>query len=201
METPKGVDPEKWGRPMWVLLHALAYLAAVDRMDALVVRRTMEDMRLLLPCRKCRVGLTDIIRDSPVPRHAEALLPWVNQVHNVVNSKLGKQDVSMNDGLGGLIASMDAAHRRQLVVRAAVSAAEYTRKCVRERMAHAQYKPEIPALRSAWSRFKAVAASLPVALRRRTSGARAPVRGRDEARRTNVRTGGVGQREKKKVRM
>lgn len=150
---------------MWVLLHALAYLAAAGRMDALVVRRTLEDMRVLLPCKKCRVGFTELVRDSPVPTEAESLLPWVNEAHNAVNRKLGKEEVSMYDGLGGVIASMGAAHRRAFVVRAAVSASEYTRRCVSEREAHAQYARELPALRAAWSRFMAVAASLPVALR------------------------------------
>jgi hypothetical protein len=169
MEKPKGVDPQRWGRPMWVVLHALAYLAAVGRLDALVVRRTFEDMRVLLPCKKCRVGFTELVREVPIPSDAESMLPWANEAHNAVNRKLGKEEVSMYDGLGGLIASMGAAHRRAFVVGAAVSASEYTRRCVLEREAHAQYAHELPALRAAWSRFKAVVASLPVALRPITS--------------------------------
>ena len=163
---------------MWVLLHALAYLAAVGRMDALVVRRTFEDMRVLLPCKKCRVGIAEIVRDSPVPTEAASLLPWVNEAHNAVNRKLRKTELSVYDGLGGVIASMDAAHRRAFVVRAAVSASEYMRRCVLEREAHAQYAHERPAMRAAWSRFMAVAASLPVALRPSARPERATRRGK-----------------------
>lgn len=165
MTVPKGVDPEKWGRPTWVLLHALAYLASVCRMDVSVVRGTFLDMRLLLPCKKCRVGLAEIIRAVPPPEDAEALLPWVNEAHNVVNRKKGRAEVAMDDGLGGRIASMDAKERRVYVLVATVRAASYMRKCIAEREQYEQYRREMPSIRAAWSRFALVAKSMPVALR------------------------------------
>ena len=162
---PKGVDPEKWGRPTWVVMHALAYLASVGRMDVAVVRGAFRDMRLLLPCKKCRVGLAEIVRAVPPPDDADALLAWVNEAHNAVNRKKGRAEVEMDDGLGGRIASMDAEERRAYVLVATVRAASYMHKCIAEREQYEQYRREMPAIRAAWSRFALVAKSMPVALR------------------------------------
>ena len=159
---PKGVDPEKWGRPTWVVMHALAYLASVGRMDVAVVRGAFRDMRLLLPCKKCRVGLAEIVRAVPPPDDADALLAWVNEAHNAVNRKKGRAEVEMDDGLG---ASMGAEERRAYVLVATVRAASYMHKCIAEREQYEQYRREMPAIRAAWSRFALVAKSMPVALR------------------------------------
>ena len=164
---PRGVDPEKWGRPTWVVMHALAYLASTHRMDGSVVRRTFADMRLLLPCKKCRVGLAEIIEERPMPETDEDLPEWVNEAHNAVNRKLGRREVAMDDGLGALIPSMDGAARRAFVLVAALRAAEYMRKCIEERGEYEQYKHEMPAIHAAWARFKAVSQSIPVAMRAR----------------------------------
>ena len=162
---PKGVDPEKWGLPTWVVMHALAYLASVGRMDVAVVRGAFRDMRLLLPCKKCRVGLAEIVRAVPPPDDADALLAWVNEAHNAVNRKKRRAEVEMDDGLGGRIASMGAEERRAYVLVATVRAASYMHKCIAEREQYEQYRREMPAIRAAWSRFALVAKSMPVALR------------------------------------
>ena len=152
-----------------MVMHALAHLASTHRMDGSVVRGTFADMRLLLPCKKCRVGLAEIISERPLPETDEDLPEWVNEAHNAVNRKLGRREVAMEDGLGARIASMDVPARRAFVLVAAVRAAEYMRRCIEERAAYAQYKHEIPAIHAAWARFKAVSQSMPVAMRARRS--------------------------------
>ncbi len=129
-------------------MHALAYLAANHRMDATAVRRTLDDMRLLLQC-------ADILGNSPLPETDEELPEWVHRAHNV---SLGRAAVEMHDGLGARIAAMDAATRRAFVMVATVRAADYMRRCVGKR---AQNGRE----RAAWARFKLLAKSMPVALR------------------------------------
>ena len=165
MEAPRGVDPEKWGRPTWVMMHGLAYLAATGALHADVARGTLDDMRVLLPCKKCRVGLTALIAASPVPREARALPRWVHEAHNAVNRKKERPSprVAMADGLGSVIAALDARRQRALVMGAVASAARYIKRCVAERERHVQYAAELPALRAAWSRFARVAVALPLA--------------------------------------
>jgi hypothetical protein len=180
---PRGVDPEKWGRPTWVVMHALAYLASTHRMDGSVVRGTFADMRLLLPCKKCRVGLAEIISERPLPETDEDLPEWVNEAHNAVNRKLGRREVAMEDGLGARIASMDVPARRAFVLVAAVRAAEYMRGCIEERGEYEQYKHELPAIYAAWARFKKVTHSMPVALRARRGHRERLCQGADDANR------------------
>jgi hypothetical protein len=134
--------------PTWVLMHALAYLAATHRMDATAVRRTLDDMRMLLQCKK---GAADILGNSPLPEKDEELPEWVHRAHN---ASLGPVHVEMHHGLGARIAAMDAATRRAFVMVATVRAADNMRRCVGTRAQHA-----------AWARFKLLAKSMPVALR------------------------------------
>lgn len=96
--VPRPPDPErkskrlaKLGPPLWREFHLWAMAGGPDRacwLAAFVLR---------VPCGECKVEWGRIVRELPSPADPAALFGWSVAVHNRVNVKLGKPEMSESE--------------------------------------------------------------------------------------------------------
>ena len=85
-------DPEKWGPGLWRFLHSLPrYGESVASTQAVL-------QHLDLPCPDCRKHYRQFLAAHPVGGldTREALESWIFQLHNEVNSRLGKSQYALD---------------------------------------------------------------------------------------------------------
>ena len=133
---PKGINPEKWGRVTWAMMHSLAYLV-VDRDEASVraLRVAFLCLPRLLPCRTCRQNLHKKMKTLPVPQAETGweLARWVHDVHNAVNASRGKPELGFEEGLDADLVRMDERRLRAFADTATRIATGYIARCLEER--------------------------------------------------------------------
>lgn len=95
-------QPDEWGSRFWFVMHTVAYYyphnPSVDDMTS--VRHFFESFGRLLPCRSCRNHYRELLRTNPIDEIVQdrmALLRWIHMVHNRVNARLGKPELSWDD--------------------------------------------------------------------------------------------------------
>ena len=137
---PKGINPEKWGRVTWAMMHSLAYLV-VDRDEASVraLRVAFLCLPRLLPCRTCRQNLHKKMKTLPVPQAETGweLARWVHDVHNAVNASRGKPELGFEEGLDADLVRMDERRLRAFADTATRIATGYIARCLEERKENA----------------------------------------------------------------
>ena len=82
------MDPSSWGPYYWGMLH-LAALANAPDFPELV-----QMFPALLPCPTCSNNFRKIIENNPLTAN---YFTWSVDVHNMVNKKLGKPQMSYED--------------------------------------------------------------------------------------------------------
>lgn len=92
-----GICPEKFGPYFWGALH-LACLYAGD-LEALT--SFINSYTEVLPCPMCRVHFAEVISLYPIPTEGDQYIffKWSVDVHNVVNKKLDKPTMTVQEAL------------------------------------------------------------------------------------------------------
>ena len=88
-----------WGPAGWIMLHS-ACLTAYKSADG--VRQLADAYKVSLPCPSCRRHWQELLQEYPVPETSstgldlqQELFEWSVMVHNQVNIRLGKAEMSV----------------------------------------------------------------------------------------------------------
>jgi hypothetical protein len=90
-----GLDPRIFGPSFWGALHLACF--AADHPDK--VRQFIELYQYVLPCPGCRAHFAKVLVEYPVPDTTSAteLFEWSVLVHNVVNRRIGKPEITSDE--------------------------------------------------------------------------------------------------------
>lgn len=96
------LPPEVWGPIFWCTLHivSLAYPDSPTYAEKRAAKEFFGALTQLLPCPVCRSHFRDIFQAMPVDSWLDnrtSLTEWVWSLHNQVNRRLGKREVSMSE--------------------------------------------------------------------------------------------------------
>lgn len=94
------IPPEVWGPIFWATFHitSMAYSDTPTYSEKRAAKEFFNSMAHLLPCPVCREHFTEILQGLPVETwldNRKSLTEWVWMVHNRVNVKLGKPEITM----------------------------------------------------------------------------------------------------------
>ena len=88
-------DPKQWGPHVWATIHTLA-LRSDSTGDIDAYQSFLRSLQDLLPCDTCKTDYTKWMKHNGGPTKNNAF-EWSVNLHNYVNSKLGKTTVSLED--------------------------------------------------------------------------------------------------------
>ena len=97
-----GIDPSIFGKHFWGTMH-LAALGSPQKFEASDVSAYStfyKQIPNVIPCQSCGTHLEQIYQLLPIEpalSGSEALFEWTVEVHNAVNRRLGKPEISVND--------------------------------------------------------------------------------------------------------
>ena len=95
---------KNWGPYFWGTLH-IACLAAPPVLSdehKTAFRNLIESFTLVLPCPACQMHFREVLQQFPLEESlntGEDLFTWSVAVHNIVNARLGKPQVSLKDAV------------------------------------------------------------------------------------------------------
>jgi hypothetical protein len=92
------IPPSTWGPHFWMTLH----IACLGCQDAKVLADFVEGYKEIIPCLSCREHFEQVLVDNPVPE-TDDLFKWSVDVHNIVNKRLGKPEVSYEAALANIV--------------------------------------------------------------------------------------------------
>ena len=97
-------QPEIWGPHYWFFLHTVAHTYPTNPND--VTRRKYYDLFMNLPLfiPNTDIGnkfseMLDQFPVTPYLANRDSLIRWVHFIHNRYNQRLGKEEVSLHEGL------------------------------------------------------------------------------------------------------
>ena len=93
------VPPSKWGPHFWMTLH----VACLGCQDYKALSKFVEGYVAIIPCLACRLHFEQVLIENPVPEAGDFFM-WSVDVHNIVNKRLGKPEVSYEDALANIVA-------------------------------------------------------------------------------------------------
>jgi hypothetical protein len=98
------LPPEIWGPIFWATLHitSLAYPDTPTYSEKKAAKEFFNSLVFLLPCPVCREHFKEVIQAAPVESwldSRQSLMEWVWQIHNAVNTRLGKPAITMAEFL------------------------------------------------------------------------------------------------------
>lgn len=96
------MPPEVWGPIFWATFHltSMAYPDAPTYAEKRAAKEFFSSMVHLLPCPVCRGHFKEILSAMPVDSWLDdrrSLTEWVWMLHNRVNARLGKPEISQAD--------------------------------------------------------------------------------------------------------
>ena len=96
------LPPEIWGPMFWSTLHiiSLAYPDDPTYSEKRAAKELFNALAQLLPCPVCRSHYKEIIQAMPVETwldNRKSLVEWVWSLHNQVNVKLGKAEITLSE--------------------------------------------------------------------------------------------------------
>ena len=96
------LPPEIWGPMFWATLHiiSLGYPDEPTYSEKRAAKEFFNALGQLLPCPVCRTHFRELLQVMPVETwldNRKSLVEWVWMIHNKVNLKLGKAEISMSD--------------------------------------------------------------------------------------------------------
>jgi hypothetical protein len=96
------LPPEIWGPMFWSTLHimSLAYPDDPTYSEKRAAKELFNALVYLLPCPVCRSHYKEILQVMPVETwldNRKSLVEWVWMMHNAVNTKLGKSEITMSE--------------------------------------------------------------------------------------------------------
>ena len=92
-------NPEIWGSHFWFTMHTVGffYPEYPTPTDMHRYKNFYESFVYMLPCVSCREHYGKVINDHPIDPYLESrdsLSRWVVLVHNKVNERIGKKQIS-----------------------------------------------------------------------------------------------------------
>jgi len=92
-----GICPDKFGPYFWGALH----LACLYGGDLEALKAFINSYTEVLPCPMCRVHFAEVISLHPIPSEGDPMIyfKWSVDVHNIVNKKLDKPFVTVQEAL------------------------------------------------------------------------------------------------------
>ncbi len=93
-----GMPPDVWGPIFWDAMHivSLAYPVEPTEADKAGARAFFESLTTVLPCPICREHYAEKLKTHPVTVGSKGeLIYWVWDIHNQVNTMLGKPTVTI----------------------------------------------------------------------------------------------------------
>ena len=98
------MTPGEWGPFIWHLIHNIAFLIPSDEYFINYKQYYINFfycLKKIIPCPICRNHYNKLIdRNSPMKcNNKQSLIQWTIDIHNNVNSRLGKQDMTLEDAL------------------------------------------------------------------------------------------------------
>ena len=97
-----GICPKKFGPFFWGALH----LAALGGPAPSGFKKFVESYPLVLPCEMCREHFAAVLQAFPFPEDGgpKELFKWTVDLHNAVNTDMGKSKMTYEQALNNLIA-------------------------------------------------------------------------------------------------
>ena len=96
------LDPNIWGPHYWFFLHTISMTYPI-RPNALTKKKYYEfiqNLPLFIPVEKISTEFSKLIDESPITPYLdnrESLIRWMHFIHNKINQKLEKPELSLND--------------------------------------------------------------------------------------------------------
>ena len=83
-------DTAAWGANLWNVLHTIAEFS--DTLPSASLWRDLLNLLTIdIPCTECRVHFSTYLQNNPVDvTDRRMLVPWLFNLHNMVNGRLGK---------------------------------------------------------------------------------------------------------------
>jgi len=99
------LPPEVWGPLFWSTFHiiSLAYPESPTYGEKKAAKEFFNSMMFLLPCPICKEHFSDVLKTLPVETwldNRSSLTEWVWMLHNRVNARLGKPEISKSAFFG-----------------------------------------------------------------------------------------------------
>ena len=112
---PFGVGPAIWGPYFWTTMHIVSL--GVSRQptaeEQAGIRAFYESLAIVIPCPICREHYKEALTSTPIQTSSrDAVVEWVYDIHNVVNTTLGKPQLSWE----GFIKTMRELPKRGVVI-------------------------------------------------------------------------------------
>ena len=102
------VPPSKWGPHFWMTLH----VACLGCQDYKALTEFVEGYMYIIPCLSCRQHFEQVLVENPIPEAGD-FFKWSVDVHNIVNKRLGKPEVSYEDALANIVGGSASSPRPQ----------------------------------------------------------------------------------------
>jgi len=96
------LDPNIWGPHYWFFLHTVS-MTYPNRPNALTKKKYYEfiqNLPLFIPVEKISVEFSKLIDQYPIAPYLDnrdSFVRWVHFIHNKINQKLEKPEISLND--------------------------------------------------------------------------------------------------------
>ena len=78
------------------------HIACLGCQDAKALAEFVEGYIYIIPCLSCRQHFEQVLVENPVPETGD-FFKWSVDVHNIVNKRLGKPEVSYDDALANIV--------------------------------------------------------------------------------------------------
>ena len=98
------MTPGEWGPFIWHLIHNVAFLIPSDEYFIKYKHfyvNFFNSLKKVIPCPICRNHYNNLInKKSPMKcNNKQSLIQWTIDIHNNINSRLGKKNMSLKDAL------------------------------------------------------------------------------------------------------
>ena len=93
------ISPQAWGPKLWKSLHylAFAYPEQPSAEQQQAAASLLQALAQLLPCEKCRQHYAAYLSQFPPNVESRAAFArYVNELHNKVNARLGKESIAFD---------------------------------------------------------------------------------------------------------
>lgn len=99
---PIGMSPAVWGPIFWTTMHivSLGYSTNPTTKEQEGAVQFYESLQEVIPCPICRSHYKEFLTNMPVReavKNRTTLIQWVFNIHNEVNKKLNKPELSFED--------------------------------------------------------------------------------------------------------
>ena len=97
-----GIEPTLFGPSFWATMHYVALGAPVslDSVQKTSYKTFYNLIPFIIPCGSCGTHFTEVLNTNPIDNYltgSSSLFEWTVKVHNIVNSRLGKSEVNVED--------------------------------------------------------------------------------------------------------